>query len=353
MPGITGRQINAAFARSNTWGVPASVTQQILIQSTAGLDNQPALIDDPAFTQDYLGTPEMGDVPPLTPTIPMQLRFEQGCDVWIAGAMGSAAAPVVVSSQAAASLVAYSHVLTLHSPDHFFTLATDHVQYVQEVRTMKLRGFTIKVGANGAMTIDFPVVADKAVYDSTTNTNSTIGAATISTPGNRSLRRLVDVRMNVASAGSLAAADALSVAREFQLTYSVPLASGDYGFNTDTIMEAADDGIADFELQVTHARMNTVSANSLVAAFPAGTAFKADLTFLGTYINSTTRRSLVVEMPALFISKFEAPVTGHGQVRPIVTFKGRLADAAPTGMAGLTYPMRVTIVNARSTNLLT
>ena len=73
---------------------------------------------------------------------------------------------------------------------------------------------------------------------------------------------------------------------------------------------------------------------------------------VGTAINTMTNRSLLIQMPALFVSKFDAPVTGHGQVRPVVTFKGRLADAAPTGMATLTYPMRVTLVNARSANLL-
>lgn len=352
MPGISGRQVTAAFARSSTWNVPASVTQQILIQSTAGMDNQPMLIDDPAFNQDFLGTPEVGDVPPITPTIPMQLRFEQGCDVWMAGAMGSVAAPAVVSSVAANSLVAYSHVLSLsQSLAHFFTLANDHGQYVQEVRTMKVRGFTIKVGGNGVMTIDFMVVGDKTVYDSTTNTNSTCAGATVSTPGNRSLRKNVTLRMNPTSGNTLAATDALTVAREFQLSYSRPLAQGDYPFAQDSIMEPVDDGQAEFELQVTFARMNTVSANSLVAAFPAGTSFKADLTFLGTYINSTTQRSITAKMPALHVSKFDAPVSGHGQVRPVVTFKGFMAAAAPSGMSS-TDPLQITIINAQSTSLL-
>lgn len=354
MAGISGRQVNAAYSRSNTWGVPASVTQQILIQSTAGLENQPMLIDDPAFGQDFIGVPEVGDMPPITPTIPMLLRFEQGCDTWMAGAMGSAAAPSVVSSVAANSLVAYSHVLTLASVlGHQFTLAVDHGgQLVSETRTFKTRGFTIKVGSNGVMAIDFPIVGDKTVYDSTVNTTATVNGAAVATPGNRALRKNVTLRMNAQAAGTLGASDALAVAREFQLSYSRPLAQGDYPFNSDSIMDPDDDGQAEFELQVTHARMNTVSANSLVAAFPLGTAFKADITCLGTYINTTTRRSILIEMPALFVSKFDMPVAGHGLVRPVVTFKGKMADAAPSGMTALTNPMRVTIINARSTNLL-
>ena len=61
---------------------------------------------------------------------------------------------------------------------------------------------------------------------------------------------------------------------------------------------------------------------------------------------------MLFEFPALFVSKFDAPVSGHGLVRPVVTFKGYMANAAPTGMSGLTNPMRVTIVNTRATNLL-
>jgi hypothetical protein len=352
MAGITGRQVNAAYARSSTWNTPASVTQQILIQSTAGLDDQPSLVDDPAFGQDYLGTPEIGDRPALTPTIPMQLRFEQGCDAWIAGAMGSAAAPSSISA-GPNSVVAYSHALTLAPVvSHMFTLATDLVQYVQEVRTFKVRGFNIKVGNNGVMEIGFPIVGDRATYDSTTNTNSTVNAATVSTPGNRAFRRNVTLRMNAASGGSLVAADALTLAKEFTLDFTRPLASADFVLASSTIAEPEDDGIAEFSMDVTFARMNTVSANSLATAFSAGASFKADVKALGTYINSTSQRSLLFEFPNLLVSKFAADVTGHGLVRPVVTFKGYMADAAPTGMSGLTNPLRVTIVNARATNLL-
>ena len=108
MAGVTGRQVTSAFGRSTSWGVPASVTQQLLYQSTEGLDNQIAIIDDEAFTQQFLGVGEPGDVRPVTADLAMQLRFEQGCPTFIAHAMGSAAAPVGISSQGASnSLVGF------------------------------------------------------------------------------------------------------------------------------------------------------------------------------------------------------------------------------------------------------
>jgi hypothetical protein len=351
--GITGRQVRAAFARSSTWNTPASVTQQLLIQSTAGLDDQPTLVEDPAFGQGYMGTPEIGDRPALTPSLPMQLRFEQGSDVLIAGAMGSAAAPASTSGQGANSLVAYTHALTLAPVvTHMFSLANDLIQYVQEVPTFKVRGFNIKVGNNGVMEIGFPIVGNRAKYDSTTNTNSTVGAATAATPGNRAFRRNATLRMNAQTGGSLVAADAMTLAKEFTLNFARPLASADFVLASDTVAEPDDDGIAEFGLDVTFARMNSVTANQLATAFSAGSAFKADVTMLGTYINSTTQRTLKFEFSNLLVSKYDATVAGHGLLRPVVSFKGYSVVAAPTGMSGLTDPLRVTIINARATNLL-
>lgn len=125
----------------------------------------------------------------------------------------------------------------------------------------------------------------------------------------------------------------------------------DFVLGLDTIIEADDDGFFDGSLQVNFARMNTTSANSFEAAFSAGTVFKGDLQLLGTYINSLTQRSMLFEFPALQVSGYKAVDASHGEIRPEVTFKLRLADAAPTGMA-VTNPLRLTIVNSRSTNLL-
>jgi hypothetical protein len=98
--------------------------------------------------------------------------------------------------------------------------------------------------------------------------------------------------------------------------------------------------------------MNTANSNSLVVAWPAGTHLKADLTFTGNYINSTTRYSWLSQFPALQITEWDAPLTGHNQVRPTAKAMARLATAAPTGMAGITQPMKTTIVNMNSANLL-
>lgn len=354
MAGISGRRIDSAFARTSTWNVPATVTQQLLLMSSEGFDDKPELIDDESYGPDYIGTGDVGDRQALTPSLDMLLRFEQGPDVFLAAALGSAANPTVVSSQASGSLVAYSHALSM-APESWamYTLATNFVQYVQELPSFKIQGFKFSVGQGGRINASFPIVAAGANYASTTNPAAAVTGATVSTPGSKAYRRLTRLRMNLTSGNTLGTSDIQLLARDFAIEGRRVLAM-DHVLNSDVITEPDDDGFWEGTMEITFARMNTVTANSLQALYATGNSFKADLLFTGTYINSYTQRSILLEMPALQVATggFKAVVTGQGQVRPTVTFRLKLANAAPNGMAGLTNPLRATVVNERSSNLL-
>lgn len=352
MAGITGRRVTAAYARSNTWGTPASVTRQILLSSTEGLDQQIGMVEDDSFNQSWQAPGEAGDYLPIQQEIPMTLRYEN-VDTWLAAACGSAAAPTVVSSQAANSLVAYSHTVTLATElTQFFTLAVDFAQYVLEVPTFKIRGFSIRVGENGRMMVNFPISGAKAVYDSAVNTNSTVAGAAVASIGNRVFRKFARVRYNATDASTLGATDTATVLREFSIGALRPMADQDVVCNQDYIIEPDDDGFAEFPVEFTFARMNTISANSLARALASIPTYKLEILFTGAYINSTTQRSLKIEAPAMQLASYRAPVTGQGQVRPIAAFKLRSTTTAPQGMTGLTAPLRMTIINANSANLL-
>jgi hypothetical protein len=351
MPGVTGANVTAAFAVSNTWGTPASVTAQVLLTTTEGMDGMPALVDDDAFNQTFLGEGESGDFPALTPELGMQLRYEGAAPKFIAYAMGSAAAPSSVSS-GANSITAYSHLLTMAaSITKYLTLAVDESQYVLEIPSLKVRGYSLKVGENGKMMISFPTVGAKPNYASTTNTNSTVGGASSASLLNRVYRRQGTFRMNLQSAGSLAAGDVNGFVTDITVGTQVPLTTDDYVFGQDYILEPDFSGFAEFPFEITFAKMNTTTANSLILAAQTAKVFKADLSFVGAYINSTTQRSITFEWPALQVKAFAAPVTGHTSVKPKLSFVGKQASAAPTGMA-FTTP-RVTIVNTNSANLTT
>ena len=356
MAGVTGRESMAAWARSSTWGTPASVTRQILLMDTNGLDFVPELVDDESFNQTYLGTAELGDVTAVSPELQMQMRFEH-TDAWMAFACGSAATPVVVSSQAVNSLVAYTHTVTLADElTHYLTLAVNignPTQLMVEVPTTKIRGFSFRVGENGRMMVSFQTIGAKAAQTSAINTSSTVYGATTANVGNRVFRKNMRVRMNMQSAGALSASDNLdSLVRELTFGYNRPLADGDHVFNSDTIIEPDDNGFAEFTLEMTYARMNTVSANSLATALAANNLFKAEIYATGPYVNSTTQRDIKFEMPALQLYSFKANVVDHQQVRPVATFRMKQAASSPSGMA-FVAPFKLTITNANSANLIT
>jgi hypothetical protein len=351
MAGVTGRELKAAFGRGTTWGTANSVTRQILITGTDGWDAMPQLVDDEAINQPFLQAGEVGDYTPQTPNLAMQLRYED-VDSLIAGAMGSAAAPTVVSSIAASSLVAYQHLVTLATElTHFWTMAVDFGQYVLEIPSLKVHGYTVRVGENGRMQIEFQTTGNKATYASATNTNSTVASARAASLGNRLFRKNGRFRMNLQTAGALGSGDEQTQVREITLGTTRPVAGDDFVFNQDYIIEPDDAGFPEFPVEVTFARMNTVTANSLALGLAAGRVWKADWQFLGPYINSDTQRSFLWEMPALQLRNFRAVAAGGDQVRPQATFHCKLAASAPTGMT-VTAPLQLTIINANSQNLL-
>lgn len=353
--GVSGRRTDTAWGLSNTWSVPASVTQQLLLESTEGFDAAPEMPDDESYAQDWVGTTEKGDEQPITPEFKMRLRYEQGADSLIAAVIGSPAAPTVVSSQAATSLVAYQHVITL-APEatKFMTLANNMVNYIQEIRTFKPMGIKVSVGQGGRLMLAVPIVGDTTTYLDSLNTSVSIAAASAATPGNAAWRRQTRIRMNDQSGGALGSTDENNFIKEFSINLLRTYAQ-DFVANSEVITEPDDDGFLDPTLEFTFARMNTVSANSLVVALKAAGTFKIDLLMQGTYINSHTRRSILWEFPAVQFQSggYGATVTGHGLIRPTAKFKLKGANAAPSGMSALTAPARVTIVNARAAGLLT
>jgi len=354
MAGINGRDVKVAYARSNTWGTAASVTKQINLRTLENFEAKPGVVTDETFNQAFIGEGEVGDYAPTSGELSMDLRYDGAAPKFLAAAMGSPAAPAVVSSVAANSLVAYSHTVSLATDlTAYFTLAAafgDPVpHFILEVPTFKPRGFTLSVGDNGKMQIVVPFTGAKTTYASAVNTNSTIAGATVEALANRVFRKQGVFRMNVQANGSLVAADAMAV-REVNLTYQRPLAE-DAIFGQDYITEPDDDGWAEFSAELVYPRMTSANANSLVILFPAATHLKADFTFTGNYINSTSKYSLTLQMPAMQITDWKAPVTGHNLVRPTASVALRKATTAPSGIAD-TKPLSLIIVNMNSANLL-
>lgn len=350
MSGVTGREAAIAIAKTgaNSWGVAASVTIGGYFQSDGGMTLQPAYVDDNAFGQDFLGQAEVGDIASPDLTWAGRSRYDDRAQLLLrALAMGSPSAATLVTS-AVGQVTSYRHVLDLApSIDGLaFTAAVDKVLYVDELTSAKCYGFSETGGDGGVMDLSFKVMGSRTKNDSTTNTRSTVNAATYPQLRNRVFRKHGAFRLNLQSGGSLVAGDAHKVETcgfEFTRPQDAPFVYGQ-----DYVDEPADNGHPEFMLRVSWPRMHTLSANSMYSTLANGTILKGDLTFLGANINSTDRYTELYQWPHLELQEWSAPLEGATQVKPTGMFRAKLAASAPTGMTGVTNPFRLTITNANS-----
>lgn len=348
MSGVTGRDTAVAFAKfgTNSWGVPASVTKGVLFNTDGGMTYEPAFVEDNAYGQDFLGQAEAGDIASPDLTWTTRDRYEGTEYIFQALAMGSPAT-VTISTSTSSQTTSWKHVFDLApSIDGLgITAAIDKVVFVEELTSAKVYGFSFTTGDGGGIDISFKLMGSKTAIDSTTNTRSTVNGAAFPALRNRLFRKQGVFRMNLQSAGSLVATDAQTVEKidfEFSRPQDAP-----FVFGQDYVIEPGDNGFPEFSINLTYPRMNTVSANSLRTALPAGTVFKADLTFLGVFINSTDRLKEMYEFPHFELQKWTGVVDGATQSKPTAMFKMKLAPTSPTGMP-FVNPFRLTRIMSNS-----
>jgi hypothetical protein len=347
MSGITGRQADIAFAKfvANSWGVAASVTKGIYFASDGGAKLDPSVIEDDAFGQMFVEQTEVGNINPTAPAFSGVSRYDDHTYIWDAVAMGSPNAPTLVSTITGA--FAYRHVFDLaDSIDGLgLTVAMDKVLYVEEITSVKVHGWDEEDGDGGMIRTSYKTIGNKTTIQSSININSTVAGASYPSLGNRVFSKHGVFRMNLQSAGSLVAADAVK-AEKMKFGWDRPQDSP-HVFGQDYIDEPADNGFPTFALDVTYPRTNTVSANSLYAGLRDATAFKADWTFSGAYITSTTQYSKQYQWPHLQLESFEAPLVGANQVKPHAVFRARMAASSPSGMP-FVRPFRLTRIMTNS-----
>lgn len=350
MGGVTGRVTKMAFAKfaTNSWNAAASVTKGVYFENDGGLKYSPSIVDDETFGQVFKQISDRGDIAPVEIDLPQPARYNDYSYILEALAMGSPAA-VTISASAAGQTTSWQHIHDLADVIDGLgaTFAFDKSLYVDEF-SAKIIGWDLEVGDGGVFKQTFNVVGGAPTNLSSTNINSTVAGATFPSLGNRIFRRQATLRMNLQSAGSLTASDAVQY-ETIKLSWRRPQDFAHVG-GSDSIIEPADTGTPTFTLEITHPRMTTTSANSLYGGLRDATVFKADLTAQGSYINSTDQYKALYQMPHLQLRDFETPVVGLNQVKPKSVYDLRLASAAPTGMSGITRPFRLTRIMTNSLN---
>lgn len=352
MAGTTGREMKGYAYRkigTNSWGVAASVTRGTRFTSDGGLKPAPTFVEDRSFGETFLGASSPGDFSPVDLTLSGQCRYEDFNYGLEALAMGSPVA-VTISNSTSGQTTSWSHVLDLApSIDGLgATFAIHRKLYVEELTSAKIYGFGETVGENGVCEQSFKVLGTKATNLSSVNAavNSTVYTSSYPALGGKIFRNQGTFRLNTQSGGSLGAGDAQQI-EAFSFTFERPQ-DRSFAYGQDYLIEPADNEFPTFSLSVTFPRMNTLSANSLYGYLTAGTAFKADLTYLGAFINSTDKLTKLYQFPYLELQDFATPTQGAAQVKPTATFMAKEASSAPTGMSGVTKPFRLTKIMQNS-----
>jgi hypothetical protein len=351
---VTGRNSRAAFAvyAANSWGVAASVTSALHLKSDAGMALQPQFSENETFNQGFYRNAAIGDITPPDLTLEMDARYEDFAYVLEACCLGSPATPVVVSSTGGNT---YRHVIDMAPAvqGRGITLAVQYgganvtTQLVQELTSAKVYGMSEAVGTAGVITQAFKLLGSKPVIDSTRNVFSTVANATVPDFGNKLFRKQGVFRMNAQSAAvsltSTHAVEIESLSWEFSRVNDAP-----FVFGQDFVIDPADNGFPTLSLSVTFPRMTTVSANSMYTALAAGGAWKGDLTYTGAVISGGTPYSKLIQFPYLEPQEMTLGLAGAQQVKPTVKFMLKEVAAAPTGMSGVTRPIRITRVMVNS-----
>jgi hypothetical protein len=348
MAGYTGREGAFAFAKhgTNSWAVAASVTKGAYFASDGGATYAPQRVDDDAFGQAFLGAGDFGNVTAVDITLMQRARYDDWSYIIEALAMGSPAA-VTLSTSATGQVTSWQHVIDLApSIDGLgMTTAIDKVQFVDELTSAKVYGFSFGLGDSGVFDESFKLLGTQMTNISSVNTRSTVNGATFKALDNRVFEKQTTVRLNAQAAGSLTAADAIQVEAiewSFERPQDAPYVTGQ-----DFIFEPGDNGHPQITLSWTYPRMSTVSANSLYQALRADTDFKADITALGALINSTDRYTIRYQFPHLELNTWQANVTGPNQVKPVATWTAKQAVTSPSGMP-FTRPFRLTRIMTNS-----
>jgi hypothetical protein len=348
MAGHTGRSGAFAFAKfgTNSWGVAASVTKGAYFASDGGATYAPQRVNDDAFGQPFLGSGDFGNVTAVDITLTQRARYDDWSYIMEALAYGSPAA-VTISSSAAGQTTSWQHVCDLAtSTDGLgMTFAIDKELFVDELTAAKVYGVSFGLGDSGVFDQSFKLLGSQMTNISSINTRSTVNGSSFKALRNRVFQKQVTWRMNANAAGSLVAADEIKVEGlewSFERPQDAPFVT-----NQDFIFEPGDNGHPMTKITVTYPRMNTVSANSLYQALRDDTAFKADLTAVGAFINSADRYTMRYQFPYLELDEWQATVTGPNQVKPRASFTAKQAVTSPSGMP-FVRPFRVTRIMTNS-----
>jgi hypothetical protein len=352
--GVAGVEVKAAVKKAATWGtaVACGASDGILILPTTIKKSAPVDVDDSLGTF-YSKDGLLGAIK-VEGDLPAYLRYDS-LNVLIGMAMGVTGAP---AQQGGTTAYAFTYKVDTDIDGHFVTWAQYLKNYIEEIASLKIIGFTIKGEVGKALQIIFHTIGINKTYNTSsgTNTTTTFGNVTFPEVANRVPFSQGVFRMNGQSAGALASPADKIYPSSFELSFKRKL-TGVYdgqnrftsGSNTQELIdEPTNDGVPEITLKLTFPRNTGLTWLTILGG---DTRQKADIVFTGGLIAGSYYRSFTLQFPHLQLAD-DDPADAAGIIQEPLEFKVHGASAAPTGMTGCTEAFWITGINQRTTDPL-
>jgi hypothetical protein len=345
MAKATGVEIKAAVRKASAWGTAAAcgAGDGILILPHSIKKERPNSVDD-SLGLYFPNDSDPGEIK-VGGDLPMYLRYDSP-DLLLALAMGATGgAP---AQQGTTSAYSQTFRLAGDNDGLFATFSLNNHVNIDEYTSLKVSGFTLKGEVGKPLEAAFHCIADDNETSSAVNTSATFANVTFFETANRVLMSQGVLRMNDQSGAALGPGDEIYPA-SFELAFKRSM-SGVYGVSSgfDRIDEPTNDGMPEVRLKL---RFPRYASPSHFTGWDANTARKLDIVFTGALIEDTYYRTFKLSFPNLKYSSVELPME-QGILKHPVEFNCLGCDLAPPGMAGITEPFRIDVINRQSADVL-
>ncbi|MEA5113017.1 MAG: hypothetical protein VB050_03235 [Geobacteraceae bacterium] len=287
-------------------------------------------------------------------TYKLALRYA-GFELLAAMYMGTAGLP---AQQAATT--AYLHTLLWNTDPYglMITVAKNMIAYIEEVTTAKVVGVVIsgEAGTTDPLSLELELIGSQREVASTVNTLATWANVTLPTDADKYpvMFSHTQFRLNLQSGAALGAGDIiyptsfnLSMKRKMKGDFT-----GQYRTSAsspqDLCDEPSNDGFPEKKLTLTFPKH---SSATYMTALQNDTRYKGDITATGPQIASPYNYYHKWEFPHMVLVNAQ-PTDDQGRIKEPLEFDLVGCAAAPTGMTGLTAPVRWDIMSKRSTDPL-
>ncbi len=356
MANVQGTQVRAALKKSAVWDTAVTVGVGDGLYVTSPLDNVPErdLVMDEAVGIAVTQKINYGNRQPIAADVVADLHYE-GFDLTQALVMGT----VTSVSQTSSGSSAFDWQYDLNDTVNGLmgTYVTERGTQIFEYPSIKVTGVEFAGEAGAVVTIAIKNLRNKLLLPSMAGIVNTTGSfASVTYPDvlNRVMFNQSTFRINRDSAGALGSGDVINPSG-FTLTLQRALEGDFVSDGSDYITEPEVTGLIEVKLTLEFPQYDAADSyekdfleSSNVVKFD----YKADVEFIGAIIDGAETFKIKFEFPSLHLDVPQSGAEGPGKITRSLTFTGFIAQTAPTGMSGLTQPIRMSGVNTVATSPL-